>query len=285
MFQLGLDFGSTLTKMAMTKPGALDYPAPQAIFQYKTRNDPSLFYKALEEFLKAENILLSDIDSITATGTHANVVKDNILNIPTRIVGEVESIGRGALALTGLDQALVVNMGTGTTYVLADKEGCRHIGGTGVGGGTLSGLGSYMLKCKSVKDIISLSAQGDLEKVDLLIKDVTDQTLLNLPPYLTAANFGKMGHSLYEKEAAQAGRADVARGLINLILQVIGSMAVMVCKSCNTTNVIFVGSLTRLPQITETYSMFSKVYDLHFIVPPFAVFATALGSTLTSPVV
>jgi activator of 2-hydroxyglutaryl-CoA dehydratase len=92
MFHLGLDFGSTLTKMAMTKPGALDYPAPQAIFQYKTHNDPSLFYKALEEFLKAENISLSDIDGITATGTHANVVRNNILNIPTRIVGEVESI-------------------------------------------------------------------------------------------------------------------------------------------------------------------------------------------------
>ena len=47
MYRLGLDFGSTLTKMALTKPGDKDYPSPQAIFQYKTNDYVPDFYNAL----------------------------------------------------------------------------------------------------------------------------------------------------------------------------------------------------------------------------------------------
>lgn len=282
MFRLGLDFGSTLTKMALIKPGEKDYPSPQAVFQYKTNDKVEDFYNALESFLIRENIPLNSIEHISATGTHANLVKDNILEIPTTIVPEVESIGKGGLALSELDQALIVNMGTGTTYVEASPDTIRHLGGTGIGGGTLTGLGKCILGTSSVSEIARLASHGNLENVDLLIRDVTDQELEQLPPFLTAANFGKLAHPLYTEQSSRACREDLALAVINLVLQVIGSMAVMVCKSCNKTNVVFVGSLTRLPQIEKTYDMFSNVYGLQFIIPPFAVFGTALGSTLVS---
>jgi type II pantothenate kinase len=277
MFRLGLDFGSTLTKMALTRPGGKDYPSPQAVFHYKTNDHVGDFYNALEHFLLQENIPLDSIEHISATGTH-----DNILGIPTVIVPEVESIGKGGLALAEVEEALVVNMGTGTTYIDASPDAIRHLGGTGIGGGTLTGLGKCILDSSSVKEIVRLASHGNLENVDLLIRDVTDQELEQLPPFLTAANFGKLGHPLYTEQASRACKEDLALALINLVLQVIGSMAVMVCKSCRKTNVVFVGSLTRLPQIGEVYSMFSNVYGLQFIVPPFAAFGTALGSTLVS---
>ncbi|HPW78931.1 MAG: Type II pantothenate kinase [Bacteroidetes bacterium ADurb.Bin037] len=282
MFRLGLDFGSTLTKMALIRPGEKDYPSPQAVFQYKTNDKVEDFYNALESFLIREDIPLNSIEHISATGTHANLVKDNILEIPTTIVPEVESIGKGGLALSELDQALIVNMGTGTTYVEASLDTIRHLGGTGIGGGTLTGLGKCILGTSSVSEIARLASHGNLENVDLLIRDVTDQELEQLPPFLTAANFGKLAHPLYTEQSSRACREDLALAVINLVLQVIGSMAVMVCKSCNKTNVVFVGSLTRLPQIEKTYDMFSNVYGLQFIIPPFAVFGTALGSTLVS---
>lgn len=282
MFRLGLDFGSTLTKMALIRPGEKDYPSPQAVFQYKTNDKVEDFYNALESFLIREDIPLNSIEHISATGTHANLVKDNILEIPTTIVPEVESIGKGGLALSELDQALIVNMGTGTTYVEASLDTIRHLGGTGIGGGTLTGLGKCILGTSSVSEIVRLASHGNLENVDLLIRDVTDQELEQLPPFLTAANFGKLAHPLYTEQSSRACREDLALAVINLVLQVIGSMAVMVCKSCNKTNVVFVGSLTRLPQIEKTYDMFSNVYGLQFIIPPFAVFGTALGSTLVS---
>jgi len=282
MFRLGLDFGSTLTKMALTKPGEKDYPSPQAVFQYRTNDHIPDFYKALKTFLLKENIPINAIDHISATGTHANLVKDNILEIPTRIVPEVESIGLGGLALSELEEALVVNTGTGTTYIDASEQGFRHLGGTGVGGGTLTGLGHSLLGCSSVHEIVCMASRGKLENVDLLIGDVTDQEMEHLPPYLTAANFGKLAHPLYTQQASRAGKEDLAVALINLVLQVIGSMAVMICKSCHKTNVVFVGSLTRLPQAKDIYSMFSNIYGLQFIIPPFAAFGTALGSTLVS---
>ncbi len=282
MYRLGLDFGSTLTKMALTQPGEKDYPSPQAVFQYKTNDYVPELYKALESFLLQENIPLNAIDHISATGTHANLVKGDILGIPTRIVPEIESIGRGGLALTGLKEALVVNTGTGTTYIDASPEGYRHLGGTGVGGGTLTGLGHSLLGCSSVHEIVRMASHGKMENVDLLIGDVTDQEMEHLPPYLTASNFGKLAHPLYKEKASLAGKEDLALALINMVLQVIGSMAVMICKSCLKKNVVLVGSLTRLPQARDIYSMFSNVYGLQFIVPPFAAFGTALGSTLVS---
>ena len=91
MFRLGLDFGSTLTKMALIKPGVKDKPFPQAVFKYKTNDHIGDFYNALEDFLVRSNIPLSSIEHISATGTHANLVKDNILGIPASKVSEVES--------------------------------------------------------------------------------------------------------------------------------------------------------------------------------------------------
>lgn len=59
---------------------------------------------------------------------------------------EFQAIGYGGLKLSGLTDALVVSMGTGTAYVRAGKDGMKHIGGSGVGGGTLMGLASRLVK-------------------------------------------------------------------------------------------------------------------------------------------
>jgi type II pantothenate kinase len=268
--------------MALSKPEGKEHPFPQAVFTYKTNDHLGDFHEALGTFLQKENIPLTSIRRIVATGTHANLVKDSLLGLPVQVVPEVTSIGKGGLALSGLDQALVVNMGTGTTYVDATQKEIRHLGGTGVGGGTLTGLGKCILGTGSVSEIVRWASNGNLAHVDLLMRDVTDQKMDFLPPDLTAANFGKLAHALYTKEAMQATKEDLALAIINLVLQVIGSMAVMVCKSCNKTQVVFVGTLTRIPQIEKIYSHFSKVYGLQFIVPPFAVFGTALGSILVS---
>ena len=50
--------------------------------------------------------------------------------------------------MSGLDRAVVVSMGTGTAYVMADKGRVSHLGGTGVGGGTLLGLSGLTLNIR-----------------------------------------------------------------------------------------------------------------------------------------
>ena len=59
---------------------------------------------------------------------------------------------------------IVVSMGTGTSLVQCDKEGIRHIGGIGIGGGTLQGLARVMLKTDDIKQISLLAAEGDIFK-------------------------------------------------------------------------------------------------------------------------
>ena len=41
---------------------------------------------------------------------------------------------------TDIDQLIVVSMGTSTSFVKIDGDKVQHIGGLGIGGGTLAGI-------------------------------------------------------------------------------------------------------------------------------------------------
>jgi len=45
----------------------------------------------------------------------------------------------------GMKEALVTNIGTGTSFTLYTEDGYQHLNGTGLGGGAFVGLGSRML--------------------------------------------------------------------------------------------------------------------------------------------
>ena len=64
----------------------------------------------------------------------------SLIRYTYRKVDEFHAIGKGGLFLTGLTRAIIVSMGTGTAFIIADQNGEKHIGGTGIGGGTLLGL-------------------------------------------------------------------------------------------------------------------------------------------------
>ena len=72
-------------------------------------------------------------------------------------------------------------MGTGTSFVLCDGDDMRHIGGIGVGGGTLAGLSRLLLNTSDIKQVASFAMQGDVQNVDLLIGDISAEPLPNLP--------------------------------------------------------------------------------------------------------
>lgn len=59
---------------------------------------------------------------------------------------------------------IVVSMGTGTSLVKCDGENIKHIGGIGIGGGTLAGLSRIMLKTDDIKQITNLAKDGDVSK-------------------------------------------------------------------------------------------------------------------------
>ena len=79
---------------------------------------------------------------------------DKIIRVTPKI--EFGSLAKGGLYLSGLKSAIVVSCGTGTAVVWARKnKPVVHLGGTGVGGGTLQGLGKLILKTDSVEKYLS----------------------------------------------------------------------------------------------------------------------------------
>ena len=122
--------------------------------------------------------------------------------------------------------------------------------------------------------IKKLAAQGDLNQVDLTIRDITCNPAPTLDPTLTAANFGNL--------AEDATPADLAAGAVNLVLQAIGTMTVLACQCCSSRTVVLTGSMTTLDQVQVNFENFEHLYGIHYIIPENATSATAIGAGLCS---
>lgn len=64
----------------------------------------------------------------------------------------------------------------------------KHLGGVGLGGGTICGLSSIMLNTGDIHEIVPLSRKGDVAKIDLRIADLAKEKLPGLNLDVTASN-------------------------------------------------------------------------------------------------
>ena len=78
-----------------------------------------------------------------------------------------------------------------------------------------------------------------------------------------------------------ASIADVTLGVINMVFQTIGTLAVFACKSDGVQDIVLTGSLTMVPQVKEIFQSLSNLYDVNFIIPENAIYATAIGAALS----
>ena len=163
-------------------------------------------------------------------------------------------------------------MGTGTSFVQCDGDDIRHIGGLGIGGGTLQGLSRVMLNTRDWKQIQSLAMQGDIRHINLFIGDISTHPLPGLPMDATA--------SLFSKAQYDAPKEDIALGIIVMVLQTIGSAAILSALNSGIKDFVLIGNLTLLPQCKEIYPMLEKFYGVHFHIPKYSEFCTAIGAAL-----
>lgn len=264
---IGIDIGSSAIKIAgFTAEGALFGTA----LGDTGKEEAVTVYRILDRFFKTYALERKDISEIILTGVGASFLEEDLYGIPTRKIPEIEAIGRGGLELSGLKEALVVSMGTGTAFVRASESGMVHIGGTGVGGGTLTGLSSLLLQEDALSGIAELADLGNIMNVDLLIKDISKDTIPTLPPDLTVSNFGKIKQD--------AGREDLALGLLNMIYQVVGMLAVFACRNDSVREVVLVGTLSKVPQAKAVFDRIGNLFHLNFIFPENASYAVAIGA-------
>lgn len=262
---IGVDLGTSGTKLAARGLQRLSFQ------RRPTVRGETLAARAVEQFLDWAEIPRNEVDRLVLTGVRTSFFTRPLLGLPTFTVPEFEAIGRGGM-IAGVERVLVVSMGTGTALVMAGPEGCAHLGGSGIGGGTLSGLGLLLLGEGRPDRIGQMALRGRPEKVDLLMGDICKVDLPNLQRDMTAANFGHV--------APDAAPEDIALGLVTLVLQSAGLAASFTLRGKDVRDVALTGALTQLPQAREQFDFMEECFHLRFHLSDTAAYATAYGAAV-----
>ncbi|HNY84221.1 MAG TPA: hypothetical protein PKK82_05120 [Anaerolineaceae bacterium] len=265
--RLGLDIGGSTTKVVTYDDGKVGN-----YFLVKADDPVASAYGAVGKYLDQTQLKVDAIDKIMVTGVGASYLSGDILGRETIRVSEFSCVGLGGLFLAKRKSAIVVSMGTGTSFVDAVDGEVTHVIGSSVGGGTLLGLAGSMVNVHDVDSFISLLNAGRLEAVDLTVGDITKQEIPGLPMDTTASNFGKVN------DLATAN--DLAVGIVNLVFQSVGTAAVLSARYRGRKSIVFTGNLTRIPLGKQIIASFAKLYELEMFVPEHAEFATAVGAAL-----
>lgn len=267
---LGIDVGGSTTKITGFLPDGTLLPP---IFVRATDPLTSL-YGALGKFTDVNDISLDDISRIMVTGVGSTYITKPLYGMQCTNVPEFRCIGLGGLYISGLERAIVVSMGTGTamTYTIKGEEP-TYLGGTGVGGGTLSGLSKLLLGMDNISHVAELAKEGSLSKVDLTIRDITSRDRMSgLPEHMTAANFGKVSDL--------AGKPDIALGIINMVFETVGMFAVFAARNHELKDIVLTGNLTTVPQAAAIFANMGKMFGMNFILPENSRYGTVIGAAL-----
>ena len=271
---IGIDVGGSTTKIVgfSGEKDSWKLIEPQLV----KANDPvTATYGAFGKFTDENNLKISDISKVMMTGVGSSHMKHNLYGLDCERVAEFDSIGRGGLYLSGLDEALVVSMGTGTAIVHARSNGdMKYLGGTGVGGGTLMGLSKLLLKAESIEHIAEYANGGNLENIDLRIKDMTAPDSLSiLSRDLTASNFGNVSDV--------ASKNDVALGIMNLVFETVAMVSMFAARSVGVKEIILTGNVTKFEYCHRKFAELNNLgYGVNFSIPNRSHFATAIGTAL-----
>lgn len=226
-------------------------------------------HELIFEFLRENNISAESVEAIAVTGVGAEKCCFDGFNCRIAYVPEIEATGLGGSWLAELDEAIVISIGTGTSLALARNGSFTHIGGTGVGSGTLRGISKKMFGTTDLRELFELAEQGNRLTVDITIGDLFSGTD-TLPLDLTASNLAKASD--------EATSADWAMAIVNTIMEVAGSHAALACNGYNVKNVVITGGISQTRIAKVVYDGFTKLYKLNYVIPKYSGCATAIGA-------
>ena len=236
----GVDVGTSLVKLAL-----------------RTGDDLSLrILPALAIERAAREIEAFRPERIGLTGAGASRLA-GLLGLDTSARVEFEAWRAGAevlLARQGaapLGRDLVVSLGTGTSFLLAEPERVTRVGGTALGGGTLLALGAALAGTGDPAELVALASRGQRRNVDLTLADVDPGGALALSADFTAAFFAKLARG-------PAAAADVAHALVGLVAETVGTLASAVAAAVQARRILYGGGTLRenapLREILAAYS-------------------------------
>lgn len=264
---IGIDVGGSTTKIVGVKNGCISHP-----MFVKAADPVTSLFGAFGKYIYDHSIPLSEVEQVMLTGVGSSYIQQPLYGLPTARTDEFIANGLSAQYATGLDKLMVVSMGTGTSFVRVENEEIRHVGGIGIGGGTLMGLSRLLLHTQDILWVSELAEKGDLRNVDLQIQDICRTSLPGLPLDATASLLGKLDNN--------ASPEDLALGLMHMVLQSIGQAAVLSAMEMGIRDFVLIGNLTQLPQCRPVFETIGQMYDVRFIIPEYAEYQTAIGAAL-----
>lgn len=267
---IGIDVGGSTTKIV----GYYDKKRLTEPLFVKASDPVTSIYGAFGRFTAENELSFEDISEIMVTGVGATSVGDSLYHCKCSHLREFDCVGRGGLYLSGLDEAIVVSMGTGTALIHAKKNGeMNYLGGTGVGGGTIHGISRLVLGMDNIDHISSLAREGDLSRIDLRVGDMTkSDAQLGLPMTMTAANFGKISD--------MATKNDMALGIFNMVFEVDAMLAIFTARRFGLRDIVLTGYLAEIEQAPAIFGELGRLFDVNFIIPKDAQYSTVIGAAI-----
>ena len=188
-------------------------------------------------------------------------------------VDELQAVAAGAAFLSGKKRFIAANVGTGTPIIFVNGKKFEHLGGTGVGGGTLAGLANLLLDEK-VENLEALAKYGK-SSLDLTVFDIVGSGIGIIPANATASNFARA------RRTRSPAREDLALSLLKLVGETIGVISALAAAKMKCGEIVFTGRPIALnsilrKKVSETVGLFGK----KAFFPPKAEYCTAIGAAL-----
>ncbi len=267
---VGVDIGGSITKAVLMKRSDII-----SMTMSKTLEDPlTSLSGVLGKVVSQASLQLSDIDCIAVSGGKSRLLPNALFGLSIVKVNEIESIGTGGLTLSKRNHALVASLGTGTAIVWARDSGRSvvHVGGTGVGGGTIMGLGRQLIGIGDVSLLAQLARTGSPKAVNLTVDDIVGSGVGILNPSVTASNFGRIDGS--------TRREDLAAGLFSMAGEVIGVVLHLASDSVKENDIVLVGTLSTIQEIASVVKRTLGYFGKDAEIPAMSEYCVAVGSAV-----
>jgi type II pantothenate kinase len=207
---------------------------------------------------------------VVFTGSAADMperIRREAVDIP-----EIDAIGLGGAVAAGRKECVVVSMGTGTAVVHVAPSGCRHVGGTGMGGGTIRGLASLICGTDDPLEIESMAMKGRAKQVNLTISDLGYEAISFLGADMTASNFAAL---------RSPSKEDLAAAILSLAGETVGIVASICAREARCSQaIVVVGKVAANAFIRQTLELVGRLYRTSFLFPDHPGFATVFGAAV-----
>ena len=256
---IGVDRGASFTDFAVVKSGQL-----KETFSLENRDWEviSASYAGLSAKYQTNHVVFSGC----ATGMPAAMQKH------IKLIAEIDAVGFGGAALANSSNCVVVSMGTGTAIVHFANNSAKHVGGSGVGGGTIKGLGSLICGLDDPLQIDALAMNGSASNLNLTISDLGYEEISFLGADMTASNFASVKSKKPE---------DLAAGILRLVGETVGIISSICARELKCSdNIVMVGKVASSQYIRQVLNLVGKLYQTKFLYPNNPGYATVYGAAL-----